>query len=53
MLAVLLNEGLVKRSKRCYESIDPSAFMKSLVVEKKAATKTTAKAKAAPKQPTR
>ena len=45
MLAVLLNEGLVKRSKRCYESLDPSAFMdsvKSLVVEKpakKASTK--------------
>ena len=30
MLAVLLNEGLVKRSKRCYEWIDPSAFMKSI-----------------------
>ena len=34
MLAVLLNEGLVKRSKRCYESLDPSAFMKSVKAEK-------------------
>ena len=31
MLAVLLNEGLVKQSKRCYERIDPSAFMDSMV----------------------
>jgi len=57
MLAVLLNEELVKRSKRCYESLDPSAFMESIKAEKpakpatkhKAATKTTAKAKTAPK----
>ena len=40
MLAVLLNEGLVKRSKRCYESLDPSAFMDSLkpATKRKAAT---------------
>ena len=30
MLAVLLNEGLVKRSKRCYERVDPGAFMKAV-----------------------
>ena len=47
MLAVLLNEGLVKRSKRCYEWIDPSAFMKSLADEKPAKRKP-AKPKAAP-----
>ena len=50
MLAVLLNEGLVKRSKRCYESLDPSAFMESVKPPaKKTATKTTAKAKTQPK----
>ena len=46
MLAVLLNEGLVKRSKRCYEWIDPGAFMDSL---KPPAKKASTKPKTAPK----
>lgn len=54
LMAVLLDLGLVKRSKRCYESVDPSAFMESIKPAKpatkhKAATKTTAKAKTQPK----
>ena len=60
MLAVLLDLGLVKRSKRCYESLDPSAFMESVKPPaKKAVTKTAPKTqpkiapKTAPKQPTR
>ena len=52
LMAVLLDLGLVKRSKRCYEIVvDPSDFMDSLKppAKTKTATKTTAKAKSAPK----
>ena len=49
LIAVLLNEGLVKRSKRCYESVDPSAFMGSLAEKP---IKKAAKAKTQPKTAT-
>ena len=48
LLAILFDLGLVKRSKRCYEWIDPSAFMKSLNDEKPAKRKPASRPKAAP-----
>ena len=46
MLAVLLNEGLVKRSKRCYEWVDPGAFMGSIAGDKTAQRKPASNRKA-------